>query len=494
MSERAPLNILHIFTDQHRFDAIGAHGHPCIRTPHIDRLIREGVSFQRAYSPSPECVPARSSMITGYYPGRAGCYGNGYDMPPEDTPTFMSRLRDAGYHTHGVGKCHFTPDTHALRGFVSRETQEELPKDRTRDDYNRNLIERDYGWILEPHGVRGEMYYIPQPSLLPERDHPSRWIGDRSVDFIQTHVDSARPWYLYSSFIHPHPPFAPPVPWHKLYRGPQMPLPDIPDNSDELITFINRLQNRFKYRDRGGHDLNLIRQLRAYYYACISFIDAQVGRMLEALEKSGQLDRTLIVFSADHGDYLGDFGSFGKRGMHDVSARVPMICRWPDQALAGTRPDTPVSLVDLAPTFLETAGIAFKSADFDGVPLRSVAEGKTKRERVFSQYEQGPNGLYMTVEKRWKYIYSATDQKEFLFDLESDAKEHHNLAPCAEHAATLDRMRRHCIDLVRSQGQQNALTDDGRWKTHPVRRLPADLDYALNFQDPRWWDGKLPEW
>lgn len=307
MSKTKRPNILHILTDQQRFDTLAAHGNPVIRTPNLDRLVREGVSFQRAYTPSPECVPARASMITGHYPGRTGCYSNGQPMPSEDEPSFMSRLTEAGYRTHGVGKCHFTPDPYAMRGFQSRDTQEELPKERMRDDYSRHLVEAGYERVLEPHGVRGEMYYVPQVNLLPEEEHPTHWVADRSLDFIRAQESSEQPWYLYTSFIHPHPPFAPPGPWHKYYRGPEMPLPNIPGNLDELLCYVNHSQNRVKYRDQ-GLDMNLIRQMRAYYFACIEFIDTQIGRILDELEATGQLDNTLIYFGADHGEYLGDYG------------------------------------------------------------------------------------------------------------------------------------------------------------------------------------------
>lgn len=495
MTTSRPLNILHLFTDQQRFDAIAAHDNPHIKTPHIDRLVREGVSFQRAYSPSPECVPARACMITGRYPGRTGCHSNAEAMPPESEGSFMQRLRDAGYRTHGIGKCHFSPDVHALRGFQTRETQEEIPKTREEDDYARQLVDKGYDWVMEPHGIRGEMYYIPQPSLLPEHEHPTHWVGTHSVAFIEDRKDPDQPWYLYSSFIHPHPPFAPPVPWHKLYRGPDMPLPDIPEDLDELVCFINRQQNRYKYRDYGGADLNLIRQMRAFYYACVSFIDKQVGRILEALETSGQLDQTLILFAADHGEYLGDYNCFGKRGMHDVSARIPMIARWPDGALAGCRPDTAASLVDFAPTFLEAAEIDFTPEDFDGIPLRSIADGSAERKQVFSQYNRAENGLYMAVESDWKYIYSAPDQKEYLFHLAEDPKEHRNQRGNGSLGRTLHRLRESCQQWVGGGAQsEEALSPDGRWRTYPKRHIPEDPNEGLLFQHPKWWDQQTPTW
>ena len=485
MSKRRP-NILHLFTDQQRFDTIAALGNSCIRTPNLDRLVYEGTVFQRAYTPSPECVPARASMITGWYPSRTECYCNEQSMPVENTPTYMQALSEAGYETIGIGKCHFTPDAHSLRGFQRRVSQEEIIEDRSRDDYASWLIEKGFGDVLEPHGVRGEMYYIPQISVLPEALHPTKWIGDRIIDFIDDH-DTDQPWYCYAGFIHPHPPFAPPIPWHKEYRAPEMPLPDIPENVEDLLSFVNLYQNRYKYRDR-GLDLNLVRCLKAYYYSCIAFIDHQVGCILESLEHSGQLENTLIVFSSDHGEYLGDYGSFGKRGMHEVSSRVPMLVRWPGAEHAGTSCEHVVSLVDLAPTFLEAADISFKAEDFDGLSLRAVLEQRVARDWVFSQYNRAENGLYMMVGERWKYIYSAPDQREYLFDIKNDPHEHRNLADQSSTCETLNCLRGECIRHLVLQGERTAL-EHRKWRKYPRRRMPQDPDVGLIYQDPPWWSG-----
>ena len=319
MKENNQPNILHLFTDMQRFDTIAALGNNVIKTPNLDRLCRKGVAFTNAYSPSPVCVSARCSMITGQYPHNTGCYENGH-MPTDGRQSFMAALNENGYRTHGIGKCHFTPDKFALRGFETREVQEECgesSKDQDKHHYIKYLNEKGYGHICEEHGIRGEMYYTPQPSQIPAEDHPTQWIGDRSINFLKEQQEG--PWYLYASFIHPHPPFTPPNPWHKLYRPSMMPLPEVPDDWENLLTYVNKVQNRYKYADQGmsNHQMRLI---KAYYYACISFVDYQIGRILDTLESTGQLDNTLILFSSDHGEHLGDRNSLGKRSMHDSSA------------------------------------------------------------------------------------------------------------------------------------------------------------------------------
>ncbi|MFV0338505.1 MAG: sulfatase [Chthoniobacterales bacterium] len=487
---KARPNILHIFTDQQRFDTIAALGNPLIHTPNLDALVREGTTFTRAYSPSPECVPARASMITGWYPGRTGCFSNAEDMPPEDTPTLMSGLRDLGYRTHGIGKCHFKSDFYALRGFQTRDIQEEGAEKREKDDYLSWLQKNGYGWVLEPHGIRGEMYYIPQPSALPPEVHPTHWVADRAVDFLKNHEAETQPFYLYAGIIHPHPPFAPPIPWHKIYRAPDMPLPRGLNTDTEDLPFINRFQNRYKYRDR-GRDLNLIRCLRAYYYASITFLDAQVGRIMESLKKSGKWDDTLILFSSDHGEYLGDFNCFGKRGFHDVSSRIPMIVKWPQGKMADTRCDTPTSLVDLAPTFLAAAGHQAASDEYDGIDLHDLATRKKQREFVFSQFKKADEGLYMAVNKDRKYAYSAPDNAEYFFDLEKDPHEMENLASDSSRKNELTTLRQTCADWVSKNDSHEAVADGG-WREYPKKKLPDNPDEGLIFQDPAWWDGTLP--
>lgn len=225
---KKPPNILHICTDQQRTDTIGALG-GWVQTPHLDRLVHEGTSFTRAYTPAPECVPARCSMITGLYADRTGCAFNGDPMPnDEEAPTLMRLLSEGGYRTHGVGKCHFTPDPQAMKGFQSRSSSEEIVNDPCQDSYRRFLAENGFGHVMEPLGVRSEMYYIPQPSPIPAHLHHSQWVADECIGFIDKESSEA-PWYLYAGFIQPHPPFSPPSPWHKLYRWPDVPPPYLPD-------------------------------------------------------------------------------------------------------------------------------------------------------------------------------------------------------------------------------------------------------------------------
>jgi arylsulfatase A-like enzyme len=354
------------------------------------------------------------------------------------------------------------------------------------------------------------MYYIPQPSQVPAEMHPTQWIGDRSKAFIQGQASQDEPWYLFSSFIHPHPPLNPPNPWHKLYRPALMPMPHVPPDSEALLTFVNRVQNRYKYRDQGV-DNNLIRCIKAYYYACISFIDYQVGRILDTLERTGQLENTLILFTSDHGEYLGDYGCFGKRSMHDASARVPMILRQPGRFEGGVVCDTPVSLVDLAPTFLSAADATVTSHEHDGEDLAEVVAGTSEREMVFSQHtdrgfealrrlrrrgrsestdptpddaalERAAMSTTMAVSKEWKYFYSAADDKEFLFDRIHDPLESRNRKGVLFCQDALRQMRSALIAHL-IQGGETAGIEGDTWKRFPPCEIDDDPDSGLLIQD-----------
>ena len=474
-------NILHIFADQQRFDTIRKLGNPIIRTPNLDRLCREGTVFCQTHTPSPVCVAARCSMIYGQYPASTNCYAN-HNMPTDDRESFMGALTRTGYRTHSIGKCHFTPDPTAMRGFQSRQRTEGWIRDLDKNEYKKHLHEAGLGHVLDPSGVRGEMYYIPQPSQMPITHHLTQWVGDGSIRFVEERASAGSPWYLFSSFDDPHPPFDPPNPWHKLYSPMQMPLPTVPHDVESHFTWINHFQNRYKCRDKGT-DTYLLRCMKAYYYASISFVDFQVGRMLDALERTGQLDNTLVLFTADHGEYLGDFNCFGKRGMHDVSARVPLLCRLPGRFEAGSHVTALASLVDLAPTFLALADTKLESHEPQGVDLAELANGSVGREAVFSQYGRADHAIYMAVCDRWKYIYSAADRKELLFDRQEDPQELRNRAGLIQFQDEKAEMRQRLMDHLRQCGDTVGL-DGGNWKTFDGITLGPEW---------QWWPMATPD-
>jgi len=470
-------NILFLFTDQQRHDTIEALGNPIIRTPVLNRLVGKGVAFTRAYSNCPVCIPARYALHTGQLPNRTDCVIN--ERMPAGHNSFMEILTANGYQSHGVGKMHFNLEgqrAETLWGFESRDISEEGGP---RDDYKTFLEQNGYAHVHDPLGVRSEMYYIPQPSQLPERLHNTAWVADRSIEFLKRR-DPRRPFLLMSSFIKPHPPFESPTPWNKLYRGPEMPLPKNPPNAEQLLTYWNHFQNRYKYRDQGT-DTHLLRCMKAAYYGMISLIDYQIGRLIGYMNDAGLLDNTLIIYASDHGELLGDYGCVGKRSFLDSAARIPMIMVHPDLP-GNVRCGAPVSLVDMMPTFLQAAGIPY-AGNYSGDSLADIATGAINREHVIGQYHRDAHGVYMLVTEKYKYIYSAPDRKEILFDLTADAEETVNRANNPMYKPVANRMKNQLIAHFQREGYTAPLDGDD-WRAFAPSVVPEDPEALLLFQDP----------
>ena len=395
--------------------------------------------------------------------------------------SIMQVLQDRGYQTHGIAKMHFNPQVDALWGFDSRDVSEEGARQpHSRNDFHRYLSDCGYEHVLEPQGIRSEMYYIPQPSQLPARHHHSTWVADRAIDFLDGR-DRERPFFLWASFIKPHPPFEAPAPWNKLYRAADMLPPRRPPGYEQLLSYWNHHQNRYKYRDK-GYDEMLFRAMKAMYYACISFIDFNLGRILAAL--GDDIDNTLIVYTADHGEMLGDYGSVGKRTMLNPAVKVPLIVRPPGAGPGSQRSDTPVSLLDIFPTFAAAAGADEPPPSAEGADLLALAADASGREFAFSQYSEGNTGLYMIAGRDCKYIYSAADRKEWLFDLGIDPCETKNFAGNPRYADQLSALRRRIIERFENDGYKRAVKA-GAWRDYepPVFPDPAGDD-GLLFQDP----------
>ena len=222
-----------------------------------------------------------------------------------------------------------------------------------------------------------------------------------------------------------------------------------------------------------------MRTMRAAYLGCISFIDYNIGRVLAAL--GDEIDNTLIIFASDHGELLGDYNSVGKRCMIDASVRIPLIVRWPKNFNAGAQCDTPVSLLDIRPTFLAAAGITDDHSGVHGSDLATIAAGEEKDRAVVSQFQKKDLGLYMLATRDRKYVYSAADRKELLLDISGDAlsAEEKIMDALAETAA----FRKQLTGILENDGIEYA-SKNGGWKEYPAPDLGLDdPDYGLIYQD-----------
>ena len=478
-------NVLLLFTDQQRHDTIAAGGNDLICTPAMDRLCETGVRFDRCYTSSPVCVSARFSLLTGLYPHRNGCADNGHPMD-QALPTIPGMLTGAGYQTRAIGKMHFRPVRQPF-GFESMELSEEIPARAEDDEFLQDLIEAGYGHVHEPHGIRSELYYIPQTSQLPAELHTTHWTADRTIQFLRER-DKSRPFFVWTSFIKPHPPFDPPVPWNKLYRAHEMPLPNRAERVEQLMTWHMRNQNYFKRRNAGVDD-NLITAMRAAYYSSISFIDYNVGRILAELDSQNEFENTIIIYTSDHGELLGDYDCYGKRCFYDPAARVPLIVSWPGKIPAGEVCSTSVSTVDLFPTVADAAGMPWAVGKVDGVPLQWTLKDENDREYIIGQLNKEDRGVYFIFDGRYKYVYSAPDQKEYLLDIRTDPLETRNHALLDGGKPHLVRLRKMLIEHFKRDEYMLPL-DGNRWREYPQPKLPPSTQSTAN-QDARWTDAYL---
>ena len=408
------MNVLVVMADQLVPFLIGPYGDPVAITPSLDRLAREGVTFDAAYTPYPLCAPARAAFVTGDYASRHGCYDNAAVLPA-DVPTIAHHLTLAGYETVLSGKMHFVgPDQ--LHGFARRLTTDVYP------------ASMDWVPTQDPDGrfVRGGH----ARSYVPPRVGPVAWSKFLAYDE-ETHFraleylrggERSEPFFLVVSYHHPHDPFQPTRELWDLYEGVDVPLPAVPEEIEgsALDRWANEAHETHAVDLR---DPDNLRALRRAYYALVTYVDRKLGELLAFVP-----DDTLVVFTSDHGDMLAERGMVQKRCFYEWSARIPLLVRFPDGARPGTRVAAPVSLLDVGPTLLDLVGVPEEErlpvdgesfADLDALDDRAVC----------SEYhvEKVRAPCFMARRGRWKYVL-VHGHGEQLFDLEADPGEWTNLA------------------------------------------------------------------
>ena len=425
-----PPHILFLMADQFRGDCLGADGNAPIRTPNLDRIAAEGARFRRAYTSTPSCTPARAAILTGLSPWRHGMLG--YGRVAEEYPREMPQLlRAAGYHTLGIGKMHYHPQRN-LHGFHQTILDESgrVESEGFRSDYRSWFLSR--APVLDPDATGiGWNDYRPGAYALPEELHPTRWTGDVAVEFLRQYRGEA-PFFLKVSFARPHSPYDPPARCLELYRAAEMPLPAIGDWAQRNDVAADPEQYQLW---RGNLGPDQAQASRRAYYGSVTFIDEQIGRILAALEERRLLDETLILFTADHGDMLGDHHLWRKTYAYEGSARIPLLIRWPSRWswARGQVLDQPVELRDLLPTFLDAAGVTVEAGQFDGRSLLALVRGATDgwRDAIDLEHSQcySPENYWNALtDGKAKYIFSAADGGEQLFDLAADPRELVDLA------------------------------------------------------------------
>ena len=410
-------NLLILISDEHRKDAMGCAGHPLVETPHLDALAARGTIFDNAYTPSPMCVPTRAALACGDYVHRVRYWDSAtpYDGARR---SWMHVLRDGGVEVTSIGKLHF----------------------RSGDDDNGFSEE-----ILPMHVVGGVGWAI---GLL--RENPPKYDGaaelardvgvgassytdyDRAIttaaiDWLGDPERKDKPWAAFVSLVSPHYPLIAPEEWSALYDAEEMDWPvgyspaERPDHPE-----LKNVTTFFDY-DR-YFDEEKTRAAKVAYYGLTSFMDDCVGRVLAALDASGQTENTVVIYVSDHGDMMGDHGIWTKQVMYEASAGVPMIVSGPGIE-PGQRVGTGASLIDIAPTALDVCGVSVQEA-FPGQSLRDLASGPDDPDRtILSEYHDGGSttGTFMVRWQSWKYVHYVGHEPQ-LFELSSDPQEMTNLA------------------------------------------------------------------
>ena len=417
-------NIILITADQLRWDCLGYAGNPDVRTPNLDVLAAHAINFSETICQQPLCVPSRATLLTGLHPRQHGATDN-RDSLPQGLATFPRLLREHGYQTAGAGKMHFNP-TRADYGFDRLVLAEQDGPGRNEDDYHAWLAEQDRvdridTWDQVDRDSAPVAYWRSfgaMPSNLPEPCHSTTWIGDQAVRFLQQ--GSREPFMLWVSFVKPHHPFDPPVPWDKLYDPRSLELPPdfrvpVPEDDARHGGFFDpRKMTEARFR-----------RVLAFYYANISHIDQQVGRILATLTARG-ITNNLIVFTSDHGDYMGQHGLITKKHsqVYDSLLRVPLLIAGLPGQRRGVKEPALAQLTDLFPTLLEAAGI--ESPPTAGRSLVPLLREAGRPLRTAAVAEDPQRRIRIARTKRHKLVETPNPDFRALYDLELDPHEYVN--------------------------------------------------------------------
>jgi choline-sulfatase len=413
-------NVLFILSDEHARNISGCYGNHIVQTPNIDALSKRGVTFDSACCNSPICVPSRASLATGDYAHRTRYWDNAH---PYDggTPTWHHNLRDTGHEVVSIGKLHYRSGEDDA-GFT--ESQHPIYVPEGQGDVvgllRKNGRPRKAASAMAEKAGSGSSGYSEFDNRVAEA--AVEWLGKRTNE-------SDRPWILYVSFVLPHFPLIAPQRFFDMYADVPIPLPDQYDPSERPShPGIDAYRNSFNYDDYFDEE-TLHVALQAYYGMC-SYLDHNVGRVLEGLAASGQEDETLIIYSSDHGESLGNRGLWGKSVFYEDSCAVPMVMAGPCVA-AGARCATPVSLVDIYPTIVKAAGGVLDDREraLPGSDLRQIARHACQERVVFSEYHAAgsTSGGFMVRKGNWKLIYYVGHPPQ-LFNLSEDPREKHDLS------------------------------------------------------------------
>lgn len=417
-------NILLICVDQMRGDCLGYAGHPDVKTPYLDSLAMAGTYFPNAYTACPSCIAARAALLTGRSPSSNGRVGYCDGIEWNYRQTLAEEMTAAGYYTQCIGKMHVHPQRRLL-GFNNIELHDGYlhysRKSSVRYSENQ-LVADDYVWWLKDHlggtaditdtGIECNSW-LARPWLYDEKYHPTNWVTDRCLDFFRRR-DKDKPFFLMASYVRPHPPYDAPSCWFDIYRNKNLREPFIGDHAAPLDE-----SSRYYSSDNGCIDPDLKNNAMVGYYACISHLDNQIGRLLDGMTFWGLNDNTVVMFVSDHGELLFDHNCYRKTRAFQGSVHVPMFIWGP-----GIKKQTDRRLCELRDVMPTLLGIAGRTAPdvCEGMDLLA----QEQREWIHGEHCGGSIGNQFIVTSSDKYIWYDESGTEFYFNLEKDPNELHN--------------------------------------------------------------------
>lgn len=497
-------NVLLIVTDHWPAALLGAAGHPAIHTPVLDALCRNGVCFSNCYSETPVCLPARRTLMTGTTPRSHGDRTFQALRPMEPhLPTLAQTFRDAGYQAYAVGKTHTYPQRDRI-GF-----DDVLLDDEGRAHYG---VTDDYEIFLGDKGFVGQQFghgmsnnaYQATPWHLPEHVHATNWATD-AMQRVMRRRDPKRPAFWYLGYRHPHPPLVPPQRFLDHYNGVEIDKPfhaDWSKDGSKLPYNLQGVQSRDVYSERE------VEWARRAFYALCTHIDQQIGALIGTIREEGILDDTVIMFTSDHGDMLGNHGMWAKQTYYEGSANVPMILMGTknDRQVGFNRTDERlVGLQDVMPTLLRMAGIDVPAT----VEGRSMLDGD-RREHLFGEFGETGHASRMVRDTRFKLIWYPVGNHFQLFDMENDPNEMVDLSGASEFTEHLDRLKailhanlygsdEKWVDGYRLVGERArnfhpgpnrelSMTRGHQWPVPPVNPKGGMVFYP---EAPEGWDGSV---
>ena len=463
-------NILLISSDQQHWDTLSCAGAP-VRTPHLDRLASQGTRFTRAYCPNPTCTPTRASIITGMYASQHGAWSLGTKLP-EDIPTIGSVLQEAGYDTALVGKAHFqplrsTPQYPSLESYPIMQDLDFWRKfhgpfygfrhiETARMHADESHVGQHYAIWMEEKGATDWRCYFQPPTgttpaqrgawNIPQELHYNTWIAERTNALLDGYAKSGQPFFMWTSFFDPHPPYLVPPPWDTMYDPRTIRVPHVaPGEHDRNPPHFRLTQevepNIRAYDEEDGavvhglhshlHDPAKLAKDIAVYYGMTSFVDQAVGDILAQLDRNGMAENTLVVFTSDHGHLMGQHGLIAKGPFHyEDLLRVPMIARWPGRVRSNVTTEALQSLIDLPVTFLRAAGVMppRRMVGKNQLPMWG-GEVPSVRSHVIVENRHQPTTFHLKTFIDARYKITVYYGREFgeLFDLEADPGEVNNL-------------------------------------------------------------------